>query len=48
MSFSLEHPFYLLNLTMTLVMIVKENNDVTGVLTIKDAGKYYVHKFSMS
>ena len=25
---------------------VKENNDVTGVLSIKDVAKYYVHKFS--
>jgi signal-transduction protein with cAMP-binding, CBS, and nucleotidyltransferase domain len=29
-------------------LIVKENDDVAGVLSIKDVAKYYVHKFSTS
>ena len=27
-------------------LIVKEDNDVAGVLSIKDVAKFYVHKFS--
>jgi len=27
-------------------LIVKDNNMVTGVLSIKDIAKFYVHKFS--
>jgi signal-transduction protein with cAMP-binding, CBS, and nucleotidyltransferase domain len=27
-------------------LIVKESNDITGVLSIKDIAKYYVNKFS--
>jgi signal-transduction protein with cAMP-binding, CBS, and nucleotidyltransferase domain len=29
-------------------LIVKENQNITGVLSIKDIAKYYVHKFSMT
>ena len=29
-------------------LVVKENGNIVGVLSIKDVEKYYVHKFSNS